>query len=80
MPVSSEVSEPYLDAERAAAHLSISHKTLLSLARHGAIPAHGIGQGRGKMWRFRLSELDRWMQSEVTSHSDQGLSSERKFL
>lgn len=71
-------SEPYLDAERASVHLSISRKTLLRLARRGAVPAHGIGEGRKKMWRFRLSELDRWMQTEVTSASDEGRSLERK--
>ena len=71
-------SEPYIAAERAAAHLSISRKTLLRLARRGLVPAHGIGQGRKKMWRFRLSELDLWMQTEVTSHSDEGRSVERK--
>jgi excisionase family DNA binding protein len=78
MFVSSAVSEPYIDAERAATHLSISRKTLLRLARRGALPAHSIGQGRKKMWRFRISELDRWMQTEVTSTSDEGRSQERK--
>jgi hypothetical protein len=27
------------------------------LARAGAIPAHSIGEGKRKMWRFWLSEL-----------------------
>jgi hypothetical protein len=68
----------YVDAERASAHLSISRKTLLRLARRGAVPAHAIGQGRKKMWRFRLSELDHCLQTEVTSTSDEGRSQERK--
>jgi excisionase family DNA binding protein len=76
--VSNLTSEPYIEAERAARHLSISRKTLLRLARSGAVPAHGIGQGRKKMWRFRISELDRWMETEVTSTSDEGRSQERK--
>lgn len=78
MSHSAGVSEPYIDTERAAKHLSISRKTLLRLARRGALPAHGIGQGRKKMWRFRLSELDQWMQTEVTSTSDEGRFQERK--
>jgi hypothetical protein len=57
----------------------MSPKKLLNLARSGSVPAHGVGTTR-KMWRFRLSELDLWLQSEVTSDSDQGLSSERNFL
>jgi hypothetical protein len=78
-PVLSQIiSEPYVDAERAAEHLSISRKTLLRFARRGVVPGHGIGEGRKRMWRFRISELDHWMQTEVTSVSDEGRSAERK--
>lgn len=73
-------SEPFVNADRAAQFLDMPRKTLLGLARRGKLPAHGIpGKGRKKSWRFRISELDRWMHSEVTWGSDQGLSSERKF-
>lgn len=70
--------EPYIEAGRAAAYLSMSRKTLLKKARAGRLPGHPIGDGRKKMWRFRISELDRWMQTEVTSGSDGGRSKERK--
>lgn len=70
--------ESFVDAECAARFLAVTRKTLLHLARSGRVPAHGIGQGRKKMWRFRLSELEIWMQTEVTSGSDQGRSPERK--
>jgi excisionase family DNA binding protein len=74
-------SEPFVNADRAASFLDMPRKTLLGLARRGKLPAHGIpGKGRKKSWRFRLSELDHWMHTEVTLVSDQGLSSERKFL
>lgn len=71
-------SEPYIEAGRAAAYLSMSRKTLLKKARSGRLPGHPIGDGRKKMWRFRISELDRWMQTEVTSDSDGGRSKGRK--
>lgn len=71
--------EPFVDAGRAALFLSMPRTTVLGLARAGKIPAHGIpGKGRKKSWRFRISELDLWMQTEVISSSDQGLSPERK--
>jgi hypothetical protein len=74
-------SEPFVNADRAASFLDMPRKTLLGLARRGKLPAHGIpGKGRKKNWRFRISELDHWMQTEVTWVSDQGLSLERKFL
>jgi hypothetical protein len=54
-------------------------KTLLAMARHGKLPAHGLpGKGKRKIWKFRLSELDSWMKSEVISVSDQGRIQERK--
>lgn len=71
-------SEPYIEAGRAADYLSMSRKTLLKKARSGRLPGHPIGDGRKKMWRFRISELDHWMQTEVTSGSDEGRSKERK--
>ena len=74
-------TEPFVSADRAASFLDMPRKTLLGLARRGRLPAHGIpGKGQKKNWRFRLSELDHWMRTEVTLVSDQGPSSERKKL
>ena len=56
--------ESYVDAERAAAFLAVSRKTLLALSRKGHLPAHPIGLGPRKIWRFRLSELSRWLEQE----------------
>lgn len=67
------IQEPYVDAGRAASYLSMSRKTLLRKARTGRLPAHPIGDGCKKMWRFRISELDHWMQTGVTSGSDEGV-------
>jgi excisionase family DNA binding protein len=71
------VLEPYIEASQAAAYLSMTRKTLLKKARAGGLPGHPLGEGRRKMWRFRISELDRWMQTEVTSGSDEDRSKER---
>jgi len=57
--------EPFVDAGRAANFLAMSRKTLLSMSRKGYLPAHPIGQGSRKIWRFRLSELSRWIESEA---------------
>jgi excisionase family DNA binding protein len=70
--------EPFVSADRAASFLDMPRKTLLGLARRGKLPAHGLpGKGRKKSWRFRLSELDHWMQTEVISGSDGGRLKER---
>ena len=70
--------EPFVDGERAAAFLSMPRKTLMSLARKGTLPGHPIGIGLRRVWRFRLSELDLWLQATVSLDSDQGRFTERK--
>jgi Helix-turn-helix domain len=49
--------EPFVDANRAAEFLSLRRRRVLELARGGEIPAHPLGNGSRKVWRFRLSEL-----------------------
>ena len=50
--------EPLLDSEEAAALLKIHPKTLQKLARTGKVDAIQIG----KLWRFRASALNRWLE------------------
>jgi excisionase family DNA binding protein len=49
--------EHFVDADTAAEFLVITRRRVLEMARAGEIPAHAIGEGKRKMWRFRLSEL-----------------------
>jgi excisionase family DNA binding protein len=49
--------EPFVDANTAAEFLVITRRRVLEMARAGEIPGHAIGEGKRKMWRFRLSEL-----------------------
>jgi hypothetical protein len=49
--------EPFVDADTAAEFLVITRRHLLEMARARVIPAHPIGSGRRKTWRFRLSEI-----------------------
>jgi len=50
--------EPLLDSEQAAALLRIHPKTLQKLARNG----HVKGIQIGRLWRFRASALNRWLE------------------
>jgi excisionase family DNA binding protein len=56
--------EPYVSPERAAEFLSLDRERVIRLARAGKLPGHPIGMGTGsrRQWRFKLSELDRYMQ------------------
>ena len=53
--------EPLLDSDEAAALLKIHPKTLQRMARNGEITAVQIG----KLWRFRASQLNQWMESKL---------------
>ena len=58
--------EPLLDSVEAAALLRIHPKTLQKLARRGDIVARHVG----KVWRFRVSDLNDWLwQQERNVHS-----------
>jgi excisionase family DNA binding protein len=60
---SSFVPEPLLDTDQAAAIIRIHPKTLQKLARRGVIRAVQIG----KVWRFRASVLEDWIQQKFAS-------------
>ena len=53
--------EPLLDSGQAAAILLLHPKTLQRMARRGDIRALQIG----KVWRFRASVLDEWIQQKL---------------
>jgi len=59
--------EHFVDADQAAEFLSIDRQTVICWARKPIIPAHPLGEGRRKVWRFRLSELSNWAGSKVQS-------------
>jgi len=53
----SEGMTTWLTLQEAAKHLKIGKSSLYQLAREGGIPAHKYG----RVWRFDVEELDRWM-------------------
>lgn len=57
-----EEFEPLLDSEEAAALLRIHPKTLQRLARTGTITGIQIG----RLWRFRASALNRWVEKKAS--------------
>ncbi|HHY3219149.1 TPA: helix-turn-helix domain-containing protein, partial [Pseudomonas aeruginosa] len=44
-----------------AAYLKVGKRTLYRLASHGEIPAFKVGG----TWRFRQSEIDRWINDQI---------------
>ena len=53
--------EPLLDSDEAAAIMRIHPKTLQRYARQGIVR----GLQLGSMWRFRASDIDRWISERL---------------
>ena len=49
--------EPFVDAIEVGRFLHLRPRRVLEMARQGVIPAYPLGQGKRRVWRFRLSEL-----------------------
>jgi hypothetical protein len=62
--------ERFVDANVAAAFLSISRKYLLKLSRLRVVPAHPVGIGSRKQLRYRISKLEKWALSQNMIMSD----------
>ena len=61
-PTSAEFHpEPLLDSDEAAAIMRIHPKTLQRYARQGIVR----GLQLGSMWRFRASDIDRWISERL---------------
>ncbi|MHB1937150.1 MAG: helix-turn-helix domain-containing protein [Acidobacteriaceae bacterium] len=55
--------EPLYDSHKVAAQYRISEKSLHRWARMGMIPAVKCG----RLWRFRKSAIDQWMNSRIAN-------------
>lgn len=69
-----DTPEPFVDVERAAEFLSVKPRFLLARARSGEVPAHPLGSGQRRIWRFRLSELSRALEANFRDTSSGGSS------
>lgn len=51
--------ENYIGIEEAANYLNVKVCTIRSFIKNNDMPSHKVG----KMWKFKLSELDEWIKS-----------------
>ncbi len=68
MPASKSGASPssprFLNADEAAQILRMDSRTLVRWARYGYVPAHPLGEGKRKLWRFIEAELAQWLQQQ----------------
>jgi excisionase family DNA binding protein len=61
--------EPWVTLKEVAQHLQVSDETVHRWMSGRGMPAHRAG----RVWRFKLSEVDAWIRSgEASSEDDAG--------
>lgn len=53
------VNEPWSSLEEVADHLGVNKDTIRNWIKKTDIPAHKVG----RLWKFKLSEIDSWVKS-----------------
>lgn len=66
-------AEPWLSVEEIAKHLGISKETIYRWLEKGKIPSHRIG----KLWKFKSSEVDKWVRSGAAGMAESHPKEER---
>lgn len=54
----------------AAAYLGLDVKTITRWAREGYLPAHPLGEGKRKFWRFLENELSAWLAAKSNERGE----------
>jgi excisionase family DNA binding protein len=61
-------AEPWSTLQEVAKHLQVSEETVHRWMEKRALPAHRAG----RVWRFKLSEVDHWIRSGGAADRDEG--------
>ncbi|MGL5972728.1 MAG: helix-turn-helix domain-containing protein [Oscillospiraceae bacterium] len=67
-------AERWLSLEEISNHVGCSKDTVRSWIKKDAIPFHKVG----RLYKFRLSEIDTWIESGASSDMDKQNNSEEK--
>lgn len=55
----------WLSVDEVAAYLGVKRETIYKWISRRKLPAHKIG----RLWKFRVSEIDRWVVSGASGHT-----------
>lgn len=55
--------EPWVSTKDIAGHLGVTIETIRNWIRKETIPCHQVG----KLWKFKISEVDAWIRSGQAS-------------
>jgi len=65
-PTTPPTVEPIWDTGQAARYLQVHPRTITRMAKRGEIPAIHLG----RLWRFRRTDLDTWLESRLCPGTD----------
>ena len=54
-----KVVEQWISVADVAVHLGVKRDTVYKWVERGQMPSHKVG----RLWKFRISEIDRWVES-----------------
>ncbi len=57
------ISEQWVSVEQVAQHLNVKPDTVYKWLERKEMPAHKVG----RLWRFRISEIDQWVKNGSAS-------------
>lgn len=60
------MAEPWVSVEDVAKHLGVAKDSIYRWIETRGLPAHKIG----RLWKFRLSEVDGWVEAGGTDADD----------
>ncbi len=61
------MSEPWVSVDEVASHLGVAKDTIYRWIESKGLPAHRVG----RLWKFKLSEIDEWVQrGGAADHGD----------
>jgi excisionase family DNA binding protein len=69
-----QMSEPWVKAAQAAKHLGVAKDSIYRWIDTKGLPAHRIG----RLWKFKLSELDAWVVSGKAADPDDNPQAKRE--
>lgn len=52
------MSEPWVSVDEVSAHLGVAKDTIYRWIENRGLPAHRVG----RLWKFKLSEVDAWVE------------------
>ena len=67
-------NEKWSSIEEVSGHLQVHKDTIRLWIKKGEIPAHKIG----RLWRFKISEIDEWVRSGKSADINKG--TDKSFL